>query len=687
MSSEIAFTQIRNIGFIAHIDAGKTTTTERVLFFTGKTYKIGEVDYGTAQMDWMEQERERGITIQSAVTTTYWREHQINIIDTPGHVDFTLEVEKAIKVLDGLVVIFDGVAGVQPQSETVWHQADRFHVPRIVFINKLDRPGADYRFAIDDIKKKFDVVSVPINIPYYDEGILKGVIDLYKIKLLLWDNEKLEYEEKPVPQELSDEVETQRNIMLESIVEHDEKLMALYLDNEEIPHDRFKGLLRKLVLSQEVIPVFCGASLKNIGVHQLLDGIVDYLPSPLDNSPISGVIPGKDEQVLIDVEKEDHFLGYVFKILKDPFLDKLSYVRIYSGSLKEGQHIFNDVSRKKERIAKIFLIHANHRVEVKEIGPGSIVGIAGLKFTQTGDTLSTPGFPLMLERLETPNPVISLAIEPRSTKDYKKLLEALANFEIEDSSFKFNESKETGQLIIYGMGELHLEIIIDRLRREYKIDINAGEPRVSYRESISEVSKNVQGIVENDMGKAQVTIDMEPLGSFDKNEVTIKIGEKASSFPKNFLADIKSTAENVLNIGILSGYQLLGVKVLIKDIEVVQENYNIVLIKMALSNALRSALGKGSSVILEPYMKFEIYVPEEYFGDVFSSINGKGANIDDVIVKGNIKILKGKVPLSKMFKYTTTLRSLTQGRGSINLEFEEFIPVSPEEQKRLLQLY
>ncbi len=687
MSGEIAFTQIRNIGFIAHIDAGKTTTTERVLFFTGKTYKIGEVDYGTAQMDWMEQERERGITIQSAVTTAYWRDHQINIIDTPGHVDFTLEVEKAIKVLDGLVVIFDGVAGVQPQSETVWHQADRFHVPRIVFINKLDRPGADYNFAIDDIKNKFGVNSIPLDIPYYEEDSLKGVIDLYNKILLFWNSEKMEYEEREVPKELNDEVETQRNIMLESIVEHDEDLMALYLENEKVPHDRLKGLLRKLVLSQEVIPVFCGASLRNIGVHQLLDGIVDYLPSPLDNSPIKGVNPSKGEPVLIDVEKENHFLGYVFKILKDPFLDKLSYVRIYSGSLKEGQHVFNDVSRKNERIAKIFMIHANHRVEVKEIGPGNIVGIAGLKFSQTGDTLSTPGFPLMLEGLKPPNPVISLAIEPRSTKDYKRLLDALASFAMEDSSFKFNESKETGQLIIYGMGELHLEIIIDRLKSEYKIDIHTGEPRVSYRESISEASTNIKGHAENEMGKAEVTIDISPLKNFTKNEVVIKIGEKASGFPKNFLADIKATAENLLNIGILSGYQLLGVKILIKDIEVVQDNYNVVLIKMALSNAIRNALEQGKPVILEPYMKFEIYTPEEYFGDVFSSINSKGANIDDVIIKGNIKILKGKVPLSKMFKYTTTLRSLTQGRGNINLEFEEFIPVSPEEQQRLLHLY
>ncbi|MCK4642652.1 elongation factor G [bacterium] len=688
MVGELSGPAIRNIGFIAHIDAGKTTTTERVLFFTGKTHKIGEVDYGTTQMDWMDQERERGITIQSAVTTTYYKEHQINIIDTPGHVDFTLEVEKAIRVLDGLVVIFDGVAGVQPQSETVWHQADKFNVPRLVCINKLDRAGADYVFAIDDIRKKFSVDPVAVNIPYYRDEKLYGVIDLFTRNLLHREDEGGELTAtSELPDDIKDEVESRRKILIESVVENNEDLLALYLEGEEISQDDFKATFRDLVLSRKLIPVLTGSALKNVGILPLLDGIVDFLPSPADIASLNGVDPRNNERVNINPLEHNSFLGYVFKIMKDPFLDKLSFVRIYSGSLKRGQVIFNDVSRKKEKVLKIFQMHANSKKEIEEAFAGNFVGIAGLKFSKTADTLSTPDFPLVLDVIEVPKPVISLAIEPRSNKDYDKLISILEDYRFEDPSFAFRESEETGQLIIYGMGELHLEIILDRLFREAKIDVKSGKPRVSFRESISEAVYGIRGKVANEMGSAEIIIDLEPLEDNDKNRVEMSLKKLNDKFHRTFVRELQEAAENLLSVGVLSGYPLMGVKLIIRELVTGSENLNVTLYKMALSNGVMNGLQRGNPVMLEPYMKFELYAPEEYFGDVFNSINSKGATVRDVIPKGALKIIKGAIPLSKMFKYTTELRSLTQGRGNINLEFMEFRPLPPGEQKELLQGY
>jgi elongation factor G len=678
---------IRNIGFIAHIDAGKTTTTERVLFFTGKTHRIGTVDSGTAQMDWMDQERERGITIQSAVTTTFYRDHHINIIDTPGHVDFTLEVEKAIKVLDGLIVIFDGVAGVEPQSETVWHQADKFNVPRIVFINKLDRAGADYIYAVNDIKNKFDINPVVMNIPYYKDGIISGVIDLFKRKLLTLNASGDDVVEQDLPDGMKKEVESGREDLIEKVVENDEALLALYLEGKEVPWQQFKKVLRKELLSGNLIPIFSGAALKNIGIHPLLNGIVDFLPSPVDITSVFGVDPRDNKRVNVNPLEHKIFLGYVFKIMKDPFLDKFSFVRIYSGSLKCGQIIFNDISHKKEKILKIFQMHANSRVEIEKAEAGNFVGIAGLKFSQTGDTLSTPDFPLVLEKIDYPKPVISLAIEPRTNKDYKKLLDALISFEIEDPSFRYRESEDTGQLIIYGMGELHLEIMLDRLNREYKIPVQSGEPRVSYKESIESSASNVEGTISNDMGTASILIDIEPLGNYGENEVEIKLKGAMDKVRKNFLNELRETGNNLLSVGVLSGYALLGVRLRIKEIYSSQESYNVTLFKIALSNAVMKALSIGTPILLEPYMKFEIYTPEEYFGDVFNSINSKSGMIKGISDKATIKIMKGVVPLSKMFKYTTELRSLTQGRGNINLEFKEFRPLPKSEQDAILKGY
>ncbi len=688
MADDPAAASIRNIGFIAHIDAGKTTTTERVLFITGKTYKIGEVDAGTTQMDFLVQERERGITIQSAVTTTRWRDCQINIIDTPGHVDFTLEVEKAIKVLDGLIVIFDGVAGVQPQSETVWHQAEKFHVPRICFANKLDRAGADFNFVLEDIKRKFGVKPVAINIPYYKDDMLRGVIDLFFERLLLWkEGESTDFDTLDIPPSEAAEAASGKKALLEAVCEHDEELLALYLEGKEIPYDKFKVTLRKLVLSRELVPVFAGASLKNVGVQPLLDGICDFLPSPKDISAITGMDPRENAKVLINPNTHREFLGYVFKITRDPFLDKLTFIRIYTGSLKRGQTIYNDVSDKKERIMKIFLMHADSKTEIDSAQAGNFVGVAGLKFTRTGDTLSSLESRIVLEKIDLPKPVISLAVEPKSNKDYEKLLHVLDDFSTEDPSFNFNESKETGQLIINGMGELHLEIILDRIKRESGIELKSGEPRVTYRESISSRSENIDGVFQNDMGTASVIIDIEPLGNLDANEVELKMKGHMDRLPRNFVSEIKETANALMSVGVLKGYPLLGVKLRIRELIAQNDNYNLMLFKIALSNAFTKAVHSASPVILEPYMKFDLYTPEEYFGDAFQSLNAKGALIADIEIRGKMKIMRGTVPLARMFKYTTELRSITQGRGYINIEFKEFKPVSEEEQSRLLSYF
>ncbi len=669
--------KIRNIGIMAHIDAGKTTTTERILYYTGRVHRIGEVDEGSATMDFMPQEKERGITITSAATTCYWGDTRINIIDTPGHVDFTVEVERSLRVLDGAVAIFCAVGGVEPQSETVWHQADKYGVPRIAYVNKMDRMGADFFHVLEMMKERLGSHPVPIQLPIGAEENFEGVIDLIKMKAIYWLDELGEkYEYREIPKEYKEQAEEYRHLLLEAAAEFSEELMEKYLEDKEISEEEIKKALRRGTLQARINPVLAGASFKNRGVQPLLDAIVDFLPSPLDLPPVVGENPQTGELEERKPADDEPFCALAFKVMVDPYVGKLTFFRIYSGSLKAGSRVLNATKGRKERIGRILQMHAYHREERDEVWAGDIVAAVGLKDTTTGDTLCDSNHPLLLESMQFPEPVISVAIEPKTKADQEKLSTALSKLAEEDPTFKVSYDSETGQTIISGMGELHLEIIVDRLMREFKVGANVGRPQVAYRETITKPVSNVEGkYIRQTGGRGQyghVVIKMEPApGSGFEFEDKIVGG----TIPREFIPAVEIGAKEALESGVLAGYPVVDVKVTLYDGSYHPVDSSEIAFKIASSMAVREAIHRAHPILLEPIMKVEVVIPEEYLGDVLGDLNSRRARIEGMEKRANTQIIRAHVPLAEMFGYATQLRSLTQGRGSFTMQFEKYEPV------------
>ncbi|MBS4872337.1 MAG: elongation factor G [Peptoniphilus sp. oral taxon 375] len=674
MPREIPLEKTRNIGIMAHIDAGKTTTTERILYYTGKIHKIGETHEGAAQMDWMEQEQERGITITSAATTAHWKDYRLNIIDTPGHVDFTVEVERSLRVLDGTVALFDAKSGVEPQSETVWRQADKYHVPRIAHINKMDVTGADFFRSVETIDKKLHGNPVPIQIPMGAEENFIGMIDLVTQKAEVYKDELgTEIEITDVPAEYEEVVAKYRDALIERVVEFDEELMMKYLEGEEITEDEIKSAIRKGTLAVEITPVTCGSSYKNKGVQLLLDAIVDYLPSPLDIPAIKGVDPATGEETERHASDEEPFSALAFKIVTDPYVGKLAYFRVYSGTLEAGSYVYNSSKGKKERIGRILLMHANKRVEVDKVYAGDIAAAVGLKDTSTGDTLCDQASEVILEQMEFPEPVISVAIEPKTKASQDKMAIALQKLAEEDPTFKTYTDEETGQTIIAGMGELHLDIIVDRMLREFKVEANIGNPQVSYRESILNEADGEGKYVRQSGGR----------GQYGHAKIHVTPGEPGSGFvfenkivggaiPKEFIGPTQSGIEEAMQSGILGGYEVLDVAVTLYDGSFHDVDSSEMAFKIAGSMALRDALSKGNPVLLEPVMKVEITTPEEYMGDVIGDINSRRGRMEGMELVAGAQIVTSYVPLAEMFGYATSLRSNTQGRATYSMQFDHY---------------
>lgn len=680
---------VRNIGIIAHIDAGKTTVTERILFYTGITYKIGEVHEGEATMDWMEQEQERGITITAAATTASWNDHQINIIDTPGHVDFTVEVERSLRVLDGGVVIFDGVAGVEPQSETVWRQADKYEVPRICFINKLDRTGADFYYDLDSIHQRLTKKAHPIQLPIGAEDKFLGVVDLIKMKAYIYKDDLGEdIEETDIPEDLKAKTDEYRGKLIEAIVETDEALMNKYFDGTELTVDELKSALRKATISNQIVPVLCGSALKNKGVQKLLDAVVDYLPSPLDIPQVEGVNPDNESEKLTRETTDDAPLtALAFKIATDPFVGKLCFVRVYSGTLKAGSYILNANTGKKERVGRLVRMHANSREEVQEIPAGDIAAVVGLKETVTGHTICDPDHPILLEQITFPEPVIQLAIEPKSKADQEKLGIALQKLAEEDPTFRVTSDEETGQTIIAGMGELHLDILVERMKREFKVEANIGKPQVSYRETIRAEAEGEGKFIKQSGGRGQYGhcwLRIKPLepvevedGEDDKEEQTFVFNDKikGGAIPREFINPIEKGVKEALSRGVVAGYPMVNVDVTVYDGSYHDVDSSEIAFKMAGSMAFMEAAKKADPVLLEPMMALEITTPEEYMGDVIGDLNSRRGLVEEMADRHGVKVITGKAPLSEMFGYATDLRSLTQGRASYSMEFKEYAEV------------
>ena len=671
---------IRNIGVIAHIDAGKTTTTERILYFTGRIYKIGEVHEGTAVMDWMAQERERGITITAAATSAEWRDHVINIIDTPGHVDFTVEVERSLRVLDGGVVVFDGVAGVEPQSETVWRQADKYGVPRICFVNKMDRTGADFFRTLGMIADRLGAQPVAIQLPIGIEVDFVGVVDLLTRRALVWGPDAdILPEEQPVPDSMIAEVDRMRSELVERIVELDEGLLHSYLEGHEIPVESLKAVLRTATIDGKLIPVLCGSSLKNKGVQPLLDAVVDYLPSPLDVPPVAGVHPRTGEIEARRAVPEEPLAALAFKIVADPFVGKLAYIRVYSGILKTGSYVYNSTKDERERISRLLKMHANHREDVDAIYPGDIAAAVGLKVTVTGDTLCDPDKPLILENIRFPEPVISVSIEPRTKIDQERMVLALVRLQEEDPTFRVRTDPETGQTLISGMGELHLEVIVDRLVREYKVDARVGRPQVAYRETISRKVKEEGRYVHQSGGRGQygdVWLEVEPLDpgtGFEFVDRTV-----GGSIPKEYIPAVQAGVREALENGVVAGFPIVDIRATVVDGSYHEVDSSEMAFKIAGSMALRRAVEKAGPHLLEPIMKVELTVPDAMLGDVVGDFNSRRGRVDGMDARGNAHTVQGKVPLAEMFGYATRIRSLTQGRGSFSMEFSHYEPASKE---------
>ena len=665
----------RNIGIMAHIDAGKTTTTERILYYTGKSHKIGEVHDGAATMDWMEQEQERGITITSAATTCFWRDHRINIIDTPGHVDFTIEVERSLKVLDGAVAVFDGVAGVEPQSETVWRQADKYKVPRICFVNKLDRTGADFFNCVEMIKDRLGSKPLVLQLPVGIESSLKGVVDLIKMKAVIWKDEKLgaEFEYVEIPSDLKDQVEKYRKELVETAVEQDEKLMDDYLNGKEISEKDLISCVRKGCLKFDFVPVLTGSAFKNKGVQPLLDAVVDFLPSPKDIGSIKGTKPNSKDEIERKFEDKEPFSALAFKVANDPFVGSLTFIRIYSGTLKSGTGIYNTSKDKEERVGRMLLMHANSREDIKEANSGDIVALAGLKYTITGHTLSDEKNPVVLEPMEFPDPVIEIAVEPKTKGDQEKMGEALGRLAKEDPSFRVTSDEESGQTIIKGMGELHLDIIVDRMKREFKVEANIGAPQVAYRETILKSSTNVFIHKKQSGGAGQfakVELSVEPLAPGKGREIENKI--KGGAIPKEFIPGVEKGIESVADSGILAGFPIIDYKVTIVDGLHHDVDSSVLAFEIAARAAFREGISKASPTLLEPVMKVEVVTPEEYMGDVIGDLNSRRGQVQNMTTKGNANIIDSIVPLANMFGYVNNLRSLSQGRASYTMQFDHY---------------
>ena len=684
MPRTVPIERLRNIGIVAHIDAGKTTTTERILYYTGKTYKIGEVHEGAATMDWMPQEKERGITITAATTACYWKDHQINIIDTPGHVDFSVEVVRSMKVLDGIIFIFSAVEGVQPQSEANWRWADRFGVPRIAFINKLDRLGADFYRVFNEIEKKLSIKPVAVQIPVGAEDQFKGVIDLMNMKAIIWLEETLgaKYEVVDIPPEYLEKAQGWRAKMVEAIVENDDELMMRYLDGEEVPVEDLKRVLRGATINRKLVPVLCGSAFKNKGVQPLLDAVIDYLPSPLDVPPVKGINPKTSEEEERKPFDEEPFCAYVFKVMSDPYAGQLTYFRVFSGKVSAGSYVYNATKDKKERIGRLLLMHANSREDVQEAAAGEIVAAVGLDAT-TGDTLCDEKSPILLEKLEFPEPVISMAIEPKTKKDQEKLSQVLNKYMKEDPTFKASADPETGQTLIHGMGELHLEIMVDRMKREYGIEVNVGKPQVAYKETIKRHAQAEGKFIRQTGGRGQyghVVIEIEPLergqGFVFENAIV------GGVIPKEFIPAVEQGIREATQSGVLAGYPVVDVKVRLFDGSYHEVDSSEMAFKIAGSIAFKEAVKKATPVLLEPIMEVEVETPEDYLGDVIGDLNSRRGKIMGMENKGVITVVKALVPLAEMFGYATTLRSLTQGRGTFIMKFSHYdeVPQSIAEQ-------
>jgi len=680
MSTRFPLEKIRNIGIMAHIDAGKTTTTERILYYAGRTHKIGEVHEGTAVMDWMVQEQERGITITSAATTCLWNDHRINIIDTPGHVDFTVEVERSLRVLDGAVAVFCAVGGVEPQSETVWRQADKYRVPRIAYINKMDRTGADFFNAIQMMKSRLSANPIALQLPIGSEDQFAGIIDLVDMKAVFYkDDLGTQIEETAIPKEYMAQSEEYRQHVLEAAAEYDESLLEKYLDGEELTKEEIIAGIRKATLDAAITPVLCGSSFKNKGVQPLLDAINDYLPSPLDVPPVTGTLPGKEDTVVTrEASDSEPFTALAFKIMVDPYVGKLTFFRVYSGVLKAGDSVMNASTGKTERIGRILQMHANHREEKSEVRTGDIVAGVGLKQVTTGDTLCTKAHPIMLESMVFPEPVISVAIEPKTKVDQEKLSTALAKLAEEDPTFRVKTDEETGQTIMAGMGELHLEIIVDRLMREFKVQANVGRPQVSYRETIRKAVKNVQGrYIRQTGGRGQfghVIIDVEPNPAKGYEFVDAVVGGKV---PREYIPAVNKGMQEAMTAGIMAGYPVVDIKVTLHDGSYHPVDSSELAFKIAGSMAIKDAMKKASPALLEPIMAVEVVVPEEYMGDVMGDLSSRRGHIVGMEPRANTQVIRANVPLSEMFGYATDLRSKTQGRAVYTMQFKQYQELPP----------
>ncbi len=675
MPREYSLENTRNIGIAAHIDAGKTTVTERILYYTGRTHKIGEVHEGAATMDWMEQEQERGITITSAATTCFWAGHRINIIDTPGHVDFTVEVERSLRVLDGAVVVFDGKNGVEPQSETVWRQADKYHVPRIAFVNKLDAIGGDFYMSLESIKERLGANAVAMQLPIGMESGFSGVVDLMEMRSINYGNEDMGKEQHiaEIPADMLDKANEYRAIMVEKIAETDDALLEKFFDGKEITVPELKAALRKATIANEIVGVFAGTALKNKGVQPMLDAVIDYLPNPLEVPAAHGEDPKTGEEVAVESTDDGPFCGLVFKIAADPFVGKLAFLRVYRGRLASGSYVLNVATGEKERIGRIVRMHANTREEVSEVFSGEIAAAVGLKNTLTGNTICDPTHPVLLENITFPEPVIQVAIEPKTKADQEKMGIALSRLAEEDPTFRVHTDEETGQTIIAGMGELHLDILVDRMKREFKVEANVGKPQVAYRESIKGKVKQEGKFVRQSGGRGQyghVWIEIEPneegLGFEFINKIV------GGAIPKEYINPVQNGIREALDNGVIAGYPVVDVKVTLYDGSFHEVDSNEMAFKIAGSMALQEGVRKATPIILEPIMKVEVTVPEEYMGDIMGDLNSKRGRIQQMSDRGNAKIVDAFVPLAEMFGYATNLRSMTQGRGTSTMEFDHY---------------
>jgi len=678
MADNISIDRVRNIGIMAHIDAGKTTTTERILFYTGKTHRLGEVHDGAATMDWMEQEKERGITITSAATTCYWSDHQINIIDTPGHVDFTVEVERSLRVLDGAVALFCAVGGVEPQSETVWRQADKYRVPRIAFINKMDRTGADFYNAVQMMKDRLGAHAVPINLPIGEGDMFSGVIDLMSFKARMYHEETFgaTFDEISIPKDLVEIANKYRTQMLEAVSDIDDTLLEKYLNGKEITEQEIITVLRKATIELKIIPVLCGSAFKNKGIQKLLDAVIDFLPSPVDFKEIEAHHIGINDVVKRKIDPKEAFVALAFKIMNDAYVGKLTFFRVYSGTLSAGSYIYNAVSGKKERISRLLQMHANHREEINEVRAGDIAAAVGLKFTKTGDTLCSKDDPIVLEKIIFPEPVIQIAIEPKTKADQDKLGNALNRLSDEDPTFRVNIDDETGQTLISGMGELHLEILVDRMKREFNVEANIGKPQVAYRETITQTVNSEGKFIKQSGGRGKyghVWVELSPNEPGKGYEFINAI--VGGVIPKEYIAPVSAGIQEAMRNGVIAGFPVVDVKAKLYDGSYHDVDSDEISFKVAGSIAFKEGARKGRPILLEPIMDVEVVTPEEYLGDVMGDLNSRRGKIEGFSARKDAQVIKAVVPLSEMFGYATILRSMTQGRAIYTMQFSRYSEV------------